>query len=746
VFRHIRTKLFAALAVPLAVLVAVAGLQALSNLKQISGANEKTALLVIGGAGLVLGLFIVALVSRSVSRPLVDLSHQAEELATTTLPAMVQAILDAGASGGEPPAVPKVKVNSRDEVARMALALDAVNKTAVELAVGQANLRRNLSDAFVNLGRRNQNLVTRQLEYISEIELKEADPESLEELFRLDHLATRMRRNAESLLILAGSGPARQWSAAVPAMDVARAASAEVEDYKRLRLHHFDAAMITGAATTDLVHILAELTENALTFSPPGSPVDVYGRFLEGGYVIVIVDAGIGMSADDLETANGRLEGHGANNEVPGRYLGHFVAGRLASRHDITISLQSSHSGGLVARVKIPSQLIEDAVPDLSAVAEVRSAPVSPALDPARATPTMLGATSTPAPTAPALAPPNASIDIENKGGKPGAGSKGSPGPATPGAVRAPAADPSAAPSKPAHPSDEDFDKFFADRSVNATAGDDDKGGQHFSGTTAATATESSAPAATLAAALGGALASAAAPPAPLLPAPPQSPAKAASPGGGTLGHEVPAAGTVAPANDATPGAIPSLTSWDPLAAPTEAQPDGAGPLSSAAASAGPSRGFAPLSSNHLGVPTPDLGILSALAGTPAVGGGLLARSHQPSQHETSGTEQGPASATGTPATAASWNALATPWDSPNGPATPAPSVGPAAQARSTAEGLRKLTRRVPGASLPQEDESLRRDTPTTTSRNPNGLTGALSQYLSATANEGRPEKEHNSR
>ena len=179
----------------------------------------------------------------------------------------------------------------------MARALDAVNKTAVELATGQAALRRNLSDAFVNLGRRNQNLVTRQLEYISEIELKEADPESLEELFRLDHLATRMRRNAESLLILAGSGPARQWSAAVPAMDVARAASAEVEDYKRLRLHHFDPAMMTGAVTTDLVHIMAELVENALTFSPPGSPVDVYGRFLEGGYVIVIVDSGIGMSA-----------------------------------------------------------------------------------------------------------------------------------------------------------------------------------------------------------------------------------------------------------------------------------------------------------------------------------------------------------------------------------------------------------------------------------------------------------------
>ncbi|MGH9107729.1 MAG: ATP-binding protein, partial [Acidimicrobiales bacterium] len=343
-----------------------------------SGAVERTVLFgLLGLLGAVAGLVLVALVSRSVSKPLVELAGQAEELATTTLPATLQSILDSTGSG-EAPKLPKVRVHSRDEVAGMARALDAVNKTAVELAAGQASLRRNLADAFVNLGRRNQNLVTRQLEYISEIELKEADPESLEELFRLDHLATRMRRNAESLLILAGSGPARQWGAAVPAMDVARAASAEVEDYKRLRLHHFDPAQMTGVVTTDLVHILAELIENALTFSPPASPVDIYGRFLEGGYVIVIVDSGIGMSADDLDLANRRLQGKGSNDEVPGRYLGHFVAGRLAARHGISISLQASHSGGLVARVKVPSGLIEEPVADLSAGAEIRPLPSVP--------------------------------------------------------------------------------------------------------------------------------------------------------------------------------------------------------------------------------------------------------------------------------------------------------------------------------------------------------------------------------
>ena len=386
-FRQIRSKLLAAFAVPLAILVAVVAVEASLSLALTNGsksphsgvATEAIAFAALGLVGAMIGLVLVIRVSRSVSSSLVDLAQQAEKLATETLPDTVQAILEAGATGDDLPEVPQVQVDSVDEVAAVASALETLKVTALDLAIGQAALRRNLADAFVNLGRRNQNLVTRQLEYITEIELKEADPTSLEELFRLDHLATRMRRNAESLLILAGSGPARQWSASVPVMDVARAASAEVEDYKRLRLHHFDHALVTGAVTTDLVHILAELIENALSFSPPGSPVDVYGRTLEGGYVIVVVDSGIGMSAEDLETANRRLEGQGTNGEVPGRYLGHFVAGRLAARNGIAISLQSSHSGGLVSRVKVPSSVVEEPAPDLSAPADVASAQLSAA-------------------------------------------------------------------------------------------------------------------------------------------------------------------------------------------------------------------------------------------------------------------------------------------------------------------------------------------------------------------------------
>ncbi len=285
-FRQIKSKLLAAFAVPLAILVAVVGVEASMSLSITNGsksphsgdATEAIAFAALGLVGAMIGLVLVIRVSRSVSSSLVDLAQQAEKLATETLPDTVQAILDAGATGDELPEVPEIKVDGVDEVAGVANAIETLKTTALELAVSQAALRRNLADAFVNLGRRNQNLVTRQLEYITEIELKEPDPASLEELFRLDHLATRMRRNAESLLILAGSGPARPWSTSVPVMDVARAASAEVEDYKRLRLHHFDHALVTGAVTTDLVHILAELIENALSFSPPGAPVDVYGR------------------------------------------------------------------------------------------------------------------------------------------------------------------------------------------------------------------------------------------------------------------------------------------------------------------------------------------------------------------------------------------------------------------------------------------------------------------------------------
>ena len=221
-------------------------------------------------------------------------------------------------------------------------------------------LRRNISDSYINLGRRNQNLLSRQLDFITELERNETDPDSLEGLFRLDHLATRMRRNAESLLVLAGIEPPRQWSAPVRLADVVRAALGEVEDYQRCVVRHLEPASVTGAVAADLAHVLAELIENALSFSPPDHSVEVKGRLTTSGYTVAITDNGLGMAAEDVERANRRLAGKESFTVAPSRYLGHYVAGHLASRLDIVVELQDSPAGGITARVDVPMGLLAD--------------------------------------------------------------------------------------------------------------------------------------------------------------------------------------------------------------------------------------------------------------------------------------------------------------------------------------------------------------------------------------------------
>lgn len=312
-------------------------------------------------ASLLLGLLLLIRVSRSISRPLTRLADDARRMAEKDLPEAVDAIFrsEAPATESPGPAEPGTRLK---EVAEVSVALDGVRRTALELATGQARLRRKVADAFVNLGRRNQNLVTRQLEVLTQIERHEDDPATLEELFRLDHLATRMRRHAESLLVIAGSGASPSWSEAASAVDVVRAASAEVEDYRRISLHHFDHAVVTASLTADLVHILAELMENALSYSPPHSSVGLYGRALDDGYTISVVDAGVGMSVDAREAANRRLSSGGDLDDAASRQLGLVVAGRLASRQGVTVTLHESESGGTAARIRIPAPLIESSV------------------------------------------------------------------------------------------------------------------------------------------------------------------------------------------------------------------------------------------------------------------------------------------------------------------------------------------------------------------------------------------------
>ena len=223
-------------------------------------------------------------------------------MAGQRLPAAVQEILETPVNETVvQPEVEPVRVHAGGEVHDVEVALNKVQDSAVSLAVEQATLRRNIADAYVNLGRRNQNLLSRQLEFITQLENDESDPETLEHLFRLDHLATRMRRNAESLLVLAGLAPPRTWSAPVAMGDVVRGALGEVEGYRRVRLRHVDDARVDGAAAADVSHVIAELVENALSFSPPDADVEVYGRRDDHGYVITIIDSGIGMHDEELE-------------------------------------------------------------------------------------------------------------------------------------------------------------------------------------------------------------------------------------------------------------------------------------------------------------------------------------------------------------------------------------------------------------------------------------------------------------
>jgi signal transduction histidine kinase len=288
-------------------------------------------------------------------------------MAERHLPDAVHGILHAPL--GEDVSIPDmdpVQVPSRDEVGDVAEALNTVQLAALDLAVEQAVLRRNIADSFVNLGRRNQNLLSRQLDFITLLEANETDPDTLADLFKLDHLATRMRRNAESLLVLGGVTPPRRWAAPLPLIDVVRAALGEVEDYQRVVLRSIEPATVLGSAATDVAHVLAELVENALAFSAPGTSVEVYGRDGRGhpdGYIIAVVDYGPGMTLEDIEVANQRLAGTESFTVAPSRYLGHYVAGRLAARHGIAVEVDNPANTGLVATVTLPRSLLADSGP-----------------------------------------------------------------------------------------------------------------------------------------------------------------------------------------------------------------------------------------------------------------------------------------------------------------------------------------------------------------------------------------------
>nr|WP_237500112.1 ATP-binding protein [Streptomyces sp. SID8379] len=298
---------------------------------------------------------------RSVSAPLSGLAQEAREVAGVRLPRAVADVQ--AASGGAAPAPPAplgLDARAGAEVREVADAFDKVQRAAFDLATEQAVLRRNATESLVSLGRRNQNLVRRQIGFINKLEHEDADPDTLANLFELDHLATRMRRNAESLLVLAGESSPRTWATPLSVTDVLRASLSEVEEYRRVTLRRVEPTQVSGSVVAELAHLLAELVENALSFSPPDSDVEIEGRRTSAGYLIAIVDHGLGMDTQALAEANVRLSGTASFMAEPTRFLGHFVVGALARKCGIEVRLGEAPAAGVVARVLIPATLLTE--------------------------------------------------------------------------------------------------------------------------------------------------------------------------------------------------------------------------------------------------------------------------------------------------------------------------------------------------------------------------------------------------
>lgn len=330
-----------------------------------------------------LAIIVTYVATTSITRPLRKLRDEADEMAGRRLPEAVRSILDTPFGDDvEIPELAPIVVKTRDEVGEVVAALNKVQDRTLALAADQAVLRRNIADSFVNLGRRNQNLLDRQLEFITELEQLETEPDQLEALFRLDHLATRMRRNAESLLVLAGTESPRQWGLPVEVDAVVRAGLGEVEDYRRVTVRNLEEVAIAGGAAAGISHVVAELTENALQFSPPDEDVEIKGRRSHDGYVIAIADNGIGMSEEDLERSNRRLSGEESYTVAPSKYLGHYVAGQLAARLGVTVRLQDNPAGGLIATLVVPPSLLEDPVAEPAVAPATAIAPDQPAPQP----------------------------------------------------------------------------------------------------------------------------------------------------------------------------------------------------------------------------------------------------------------------------------------------------------------------------------------------------------------------------
>ncbi|WP_371478392.1 nitrate- and nitrite sensing domain-containing protein [Kitasatospora sp. NBC_00315] len=333
----------------------------------------------IGLAAIVLSIVISYRIGRGMARELIGLRNAAQELAANRLPSVMLRL-----RRGEPVDIaaetPDLQFGPA-EVGQVGRAINAVQRAAVEAAVEQAELRRGVSAVFVNLARRSQVLLHRQLTLLDTMERRTEDPAELEDLFRLDHLTTRMRRHAEGLIILSGGSPGRAWRKPVRMVDVVRAAVGEVEDYARVIVRPFPGTGLLGSAVADVTHLIAELVENAAVFSPPQTQVTVQGEVVAHGFALEIDDRGLGLSTQALADINQRLAVEQEFDLADTDRLGLFVVSRLARRHGVRVHLRPSPYGGTTAVVLIPRELLAEA-PDVMA-----EQPAPPAAERSRTAP-----------------------------------------------------------------------------------------------------------------------------------------------------------------------------------------------------------------------------------------------------------------------------------------------------------------------------------------------------------------------
>ncbi|WP_431913499.1 nitrate- and nitrite sensing domain-containing protein [Micromonospora carbonacea] len=365
----------------------------------------------LGLLAVVASIIVSITTARALLRQLERLRDAAFTLANDRLPSVVER-LGHGEDVDVAREAPPLEFGD-DEVGQVGKAFNAVQETALRTAVEQAELRRNVREVFLSLARRTQALVHRQLTLLDAMERREQDAEELEDLFRVDHLATRMRRNAENLIVLSGSTPGRAWRRNVPMVDVVRGAVAEVEDYTRVNVLPLGNVSLAGRAVGDIIHLLAELIENGLSFSPPHTTVEVRGQAVANGFVIEIEDRGLGMSEEDLAAANHRIVDRSELNLANAARLGLYVVSRLTDRHGVRVRLKESAYGGTTAVVLIPADLVTGSDGDGGPGRTGRTDPSTPVV-PARpgpsgdrpaarpATPVALAE----APTAPPAEPP----------------------------------------------------------------------------------------------------------------------------------------------------------------------------------------------------------------------------------------------------------------------------------------------------------------------------------------------------